>query len=107
MEVNGSTLRTSVFMTPDPSILGPSPPLLMQSPHSDQLQAVRKSRAEKTAANRNMTQSSNGAAVESMWRSATVMRHALVGDGFLFDGARAGDSRLEFRRADVPDVSGA
>src|SRR5262245_44354081 len=123
MEVNGSTLRTSVFMTPEPSILGPSPPLVMQSPHSDQLQAVSRSRTEKTAANRNMTQSSKsvprvcfkgvfqgcskGVAIELTWHSATAMRHRLVGDEFLFDGARAGNSRLEFRRADVRDVSGA
>src|SRR5215470_1519547 len=71
MEVNGSTLRTSVFMTPEPSILGPSPPLVMQSPHSDQLQAVSSSRNDRAAAIRNMTQSSNGAAVELMWRGVT------------------------------------
>jgi hypothetical protein len=76
MEVNGSTGRTSVFMTPEPSISGPLPPLVMQSPHSDQSQAVRKSRADKTAANRNMTHSSNGAAVELRWRGATAIRHA-------------------------------
>src|SRR5262249_3126716 len=105
MEVNGSTLRTSVFMTPEPSILGPSPPLVMQSPHSDQLQAVSSSRNDRAAAIRNMTQSSNGAAVELMWRGVTAIRQASVGDGFLFDGARAGHFRLEFRRADVPDRS--
>src|SRR5882724_11311894 len=80
MEVNGSTLRTSVFMTPEPSILVPSPPLVMQSPHSDQLQAVRKSRHDRTAAIRNMAHSSNGAAVESRWRGATAIRRALDHD---------------------------
>src|SRR5215470_9505854 len=99
MEVNGSTLRTSVFMTPEPSILGPSPPLVMQSPHSDQLQAVSSSRNDKAAAIRNTTQSSNDAAVELMWRNGDTpsircakcsIRQVSVGDGFLFDGARAG-----------------
>src|SRR5947209_4017543 len=106
MEVKGSTGRTSVFTTPEPSILLPLPPVVMQSPHSDQSQAVRKSRADKTAANRNMTQSSNDVDVVSIWRGVTAVGCALVGERFLFDGARAGHSRLEFRRTDVPDGSG-
>jgi hypothetical protein len=40
------------------------------------LQAVSRSKHDNTAANRNMTQSSNDAAVESRWRGATAIRHA-------------------------------
>src|SRR5262245_15796239 len=106
MEVNGSILRASVFMTPEPSILVSSPPVVMQSPHSDQLQAVSRSRKDKAAAIRNMTRSSN--MVQPLnWHSATATRYALVGDVFLFDRARAGNSRLEFWRADIPDACGA
>src|SRR5262245_6091226 len=46
------------------------------------------------------------AAVESMCRGATAIRHALGGDEFLFYGDGAGKLRLEFRRPDVTDGSG-
>jgi hypothetical protein len=42
--------------------------VVMQSPHSDQSQAVSRSRHDKTAANRNMTQSSKNTAVETTVR---------------------------------------